>query len=200
MDILFWSGGKDAYLALEFYRQEHPQKQIQLLTTYDQSNETVPHQQIPFPHIQTQANHLGLDRISVPLPAECPNDRYLEKISAQFEQLDEPVENLIFGDWHLQDIRNWRKNAFDEMGYACRFPIWQKDLHELLGVLFLKPIAIEISAVKDQFRDIIRVGEVYNRDIVQQIQHLSEDIDPMGENGEFHTKVTFSDLDESILN
>jgi len=196
MDILFWSGGKDAYLALQFYRQTHPQKQIMLLTTYDYSDDIVPHQNIALSHINKQAADLGLEFVSVPLPPDCPNDIYLEKLKETLDNIDEMVDHLIFGDWHLEEIRKWREKVFTDMGYSCRFPIWQKDLHELLPVLFFKPIDIEISAVQQQFQDIIRVGEPYNQAFVQQIQHLSEEIDPMGENGEFHTKVTFKDLDE----
>ena len=195
MDILFWSGGKDAYLALQFYRQVHPQKKVQLLTTFDESNEIVPHQNIALSHINTQAADLGLELISVPLPPSCPNDIYLKNLKETFGNLDGDIDQLIFGDWHLEDIRNWRENAFGKMGYSCRFPIWQKEIHELLGMLFFKPVDIVISAVQQQFRDIIRVGEPYNQAFVQQLEHLSKDIDPMGENGEFHTKIIIKDFE-----
>ncbi len=198
MDILFWSGGKDAYLALQFYRQVHPQKQIRLLTTYNESNEIVPHQNIALSHIKKQASDLGLELVSVPLPPDCPNDIYLEKLKEILDNIDGDVNHLISGDWHLEDIRDWRETVFEQMGYSCRFPIWQKDLHELLGVLFFKPIDITISAVQQQFRDIIRVGEPYNQAFVQQLEHLSDEIDPMGENGEFHTKITFKDWDKLV--
>ena len=36
MDILFWSGGKDSYLALEFCRKENDIHELKLLTTYEE--------------------------------------------------------------------------------------------------------------------------------------------------------------------
>ncbi|NIT56931.1 MAG: hypothetical protein GWN00_12055, partial [Aliifodinibius sp.] len=128
MNILFWSGGKDAYLALHFFKESYPKADLKLLTTYDESNDVVPHQNIPLSEIKEQADHLNLDLISVPLPFNCPNNIYLERIENALNKLKEPIDSLIFGDWYLEDIREWREKVFNEMGYSCLFPIWKKDL------------------------------------------------------------------------
>ncbi|NGP88556.1 hypothetical protein [Fodinibius halophilus] len=190
MDILFWSGGKDAYLALHFYQQEHPDNKIILLTTFNKSNDTVPHQNISLDIIKAQADKLDLELITVPLPSHCSNEQYLESLQETFNNIEEPIENLIFGDWYLDDIRQWREEVFEKMGYNCRFPIWKKDINELLTVLLLKPVKVEISAVKEEYQSLIRVGEPFNQAFVNQISRFSEDIDPFGEQGEFHTQVT----------
>lgn len=196
MDLLFWSGGKDAYLALHFYREENPEATLKLLTTYDETDGIVPHQNIPLEDIKKQAAHLKLELVTVPLPPDCPNDTYLERLAETFENIDESIDHLIFGDWYLQDIRTWREKVFGNMGYDCLFPIWEKSIHDLLPVLLFKPIKIEISAVKEGFQSLIRVGETFDQSLITQLQHLPEDIDPMGEKGEFHTRVIFKDLDE----
>lgn len=196
MDILFWSGGKDAWLALEFYRQHHPDQHLKLLTTYRKTDEIVPHQNIETSHIKKQADHLGLDLLLIPLPGECPNDKYLNEVGKALKKEPNDIGHLIFGDWHLQDIRDWREEAFGEMGYRCLFPIWEKSLHDLLPVITLKPVEITISAVKEEFKKFIRVGEVYNQRFVHQ---LPEEIDPMGEKGEFHTKVMFKSWNDIEL-
>ena len=193
MDILFWSGGKDAYLALQFYRQKHPNTEVRLLTTYNEENNIVPHQNIAISHIQQQASNLDLKLVTVPLPADCPNDTYLNKVKEALAKQQGKIEHLIFGDWHLQDIRDWREEMFEPIGSRCLFPIWQKSIHELLPVLFLKPIDIKISAVADQFEQLIRVGEDYDQSFVRQLQYQPKEIDPLGEKGEFHTKVTFKE-------
>ncbi len=198
MDILFWSGGKDAYLAYHFYRESNPKATIKLLTTYNESTDLVPHQNIPLKDIKTQANHLGLELITVPLPPDCPNDIYLKRLEETFENVDEPIDHLIFGDWYLEDIRKWREKVFGDMGYDCLFPIWKKSIHDLLPILLFKPVEIKISAVKEEFQSLIRVGETFDQSLITQLQHLPEDIDPMGEKGEFHTQVIFKDLDEQV--
>lgn len=198
MNILFWSGGKDAYLALHFFRESNPETDITLLTTYDESSNIVPHQNIQLEYIKKQAAHLGLELVTVALPPECPNDIYLSHIEEALKNIDADIEHLIFGDWYLEDIRKWREKVFGEMGYDCLFPIWEKSIHDLLPVLLFKPIEVKISAVKEEFQTLIRVGETFDQSLVTQLQQLPEDIDPMGEKGEFHTKVIFKDLDERI--
>jgi diphthamide synthase (EF-2-diphthine--ammonia ligase) len=194
MDILFWSGGKDAYLALHFYRQEYPDTDLRLLTTYEKATGDVPHQQIEMSHIHKQAEDLGLPLITIPLPTDCPNDIYLKEIEQKLSGQNESIRYLIFGDWHLQDIRQWREEVFKNMGYKCLFPIWKKSIHDLLPVLQFQPVKVEINAVQEKYKHLIRVGETYNQSFVVQLRHLPEEIDPMGENGEFHTKVIFKDL------
>lgn len=196
MDVLFWSGGKDAYLALEFYRREYPDKPLVLLTTYEKSSGIVPHQRIPMEIIKEQAEKLGMELHLVPLPENCPNDVYLDAIEKELDGIEEQIENLVFGDWKLEDIRQWREEEFRKMGYQCLFPIWEKNLHELLPILTLKPVEVTISAVQDKYKEYIKVGEAYNQRFVQQ---LPPDIDPMGENGEFHTKVTIQTFDDVDL-
>lgn len=198
MDILFWSGGKDAWLALHFYRQQYPDTELKLLTTYEKSTDVVPHQQIELSHIRKQAADLEIPLISIPLPTNCPNDLYLKEIEQKLVMQDEAVRYLIFGDWHLQDIQQWREKTFGEMGYECLFPIWEKSIHDLLPVLWLQPVEVEISAVQEKYESLIKVGETFNQSLVAQLRHLPETIDPMGENGEFHTKVMFKELDKMV--
>lgn len=198
MDILFWSGGKDAYLALQFYRQERSDTEIRLLTTYNEETNIVPHQNIALSNIQKQADNLGLELITVPLPAKCPNPIYINKVGEALGGLNTNIDHLVFGDWHLEDIRKWREQIFGEIGYDCLFPIWEKGINELLPVLFFNPIDIEISAVAEEFQQYIRIGEAYNQPFVVQLQHLNKDIDPLGENGEFHTKLIFKDFQETF--
>lgn len=188
-DILFWSGGKDSYLALEFFRQKHTIENLLLLTTFERKSKRVPHQDLPLKTIEKQADALSLTLLKVPLPPNCPNQEYTSQVKKTLTR-HEPIRYLIFGDWHLEDIRKWREKVFGQMGYRCLFPIWEKPLDELLPVLLLKPIEIKISAVKKDYQKFIGVGETYNQHFIRQ---LPDEIDPMGENGEFHTEVIFKE-------
>ena len=199
MDILFWSGGKDAYLALHLYRQAHPKASVQLLTTFDENRNVVPHQNIPIDEIKEQARQLGLNITTVPLPTDCSNEIYLQKVNKVLEGMPESIDHLIFGDWYISDIREWRESVFGDMGYDCQFPIWEKELDELLPILTLQPVDVTISAVRDDLQHLIRVGETYNQSFVRQLKYQPEDIDPMGENGEFHTKVSFQKIKQQNI-
>ncbi|MDX1672250.1 MAG: hypothetical protein R3211_07900 [Balneolaceae bacterium] len=194
MDVLFWSGGKDSYLALQFYKQEHGLDHLKLLTTCDEQEQIVPLQQVEVKRIKEQSAHLGLDLLLVPLPDSPPNEVYLERVCGKLEEAG--ADRLVFGDWKLEDIREWREEEFGGRGYECLFPIWKKSIHDLLPVLILQPVEVKISAVEEEYRKYLKVGEPYNPDLVMQ---LPDEIDPMGENGEFHTEVVFRDLKDEVV-
>ncbi len=191
MNLLFWSGGKDSYLCCEMLRRESD-RPIQLLTTYEEERDIVPHHNISLETIQEQARQLDLELTICGLPPECPNEVYIDRLKDTFSKITEPIDHLVFGDWKNREIREWREKIFEQqLGYSCLFPIWEKSLHDLMPILLLKPVKVKISAVQEAYRDMLSVGEPWNQRLVAQ---LPESIDPMGENGEFHTVVEFQSL------
>ena len=185
-DFLFWSGGKDACLALLYHRDKTGSEPI-LVTTFDEQTQQVPHQKIPVARIRQQAIDLGLMLYTIPLSYPASNHEYLSAIQQNLKQLPFSVNTLIFGDLHLQDIRDWREKEFGAMGYDLLFPIWQKPYDELFDRLERDNITIRISAVMNEFSDLIQPGQIFNRAFAES---LPEEIDKMGENGEFHTEIT----------
>jgi len=183
-NVLFWSGGKDSFLARHFFTSE--QQDLILLTTYDEEESVVPYQNIPLSYIRKQSVALGHPLVSVPLPHPCSNEIYLERVIAAITAIPFEIDSLVFGDWHLEDIRNWREAVFRARGLRCKFPIWRKSVEELLRILEKTDYTVVINSVDDSFKDDIIPGEVYNREF---IRNLPAAIDPMGENGEFHTRV-----------
>ncbi len=185
-DILFWSGGKDSLLALRYLQDESDSDPV-LLTTFDDESGRVPHQNIPIETIRRQALDLGLILYTIPLSYPASNRKYLSTLAKHLDQFPFGVRRLVFGDLHLQDIREWREEQFGAMGYDLHFPIWQKPYGELFDRLERDNVSIRISAVMDEFSDQILPGTEFNRRFAES---LHEDIDTMGENGEFHTEVT----------
>lgn len=188
MDILFWSGGKDSYLAYQFYKKSYPDRSIVLLTTFNEKTETVPRQEIPIRTIKRQAERLNLSLYTVPLPPKSPNEIYLNRTDEALNQTRENVKRLIFGDWNMPDIQNWRKENFNNLGYECYFPLEEKGADELLAELDKQPVEVRISAVQKKFQPRIKRGELYDVNFIKQ---LPENVDPLGEKGEFHTEVIF---------
>jgi len=187
MSIIFWSGGKDSYLALNYYLKSAKDKPV-LLTTYEESTEIVPYQNIEIETIKNQAEALGLPFLPIALPTRATNKQYITSIYEAIQKTEH--EKLIFGDWHLEDIRIWREQEFGQsgLGYDCQFPIWEKPFEELLSHLETSSISISISGVDTLSKGFITIGETYDRTFVEK---LPDHIDPMGENGEFHTVVEF---------
>ncbi len=185
---LFWSGGKDAYLALLEW-QKHGLPDPILITTYDDESGMVPFQEIPISRIQRQALHLELPLITIPFSYPVNNQSYLSALKIEFTSAPFLVTDLIFGDLHLQDIRDWREKEFSRLGFQSHFPIWDKSPDELLTMLEQSPTEIRIRSVEDKWREVIKPGMLFNRELVRS---LPESIDPFGERGEFHTEVIFT--------
>lgn len=187
--LLFWSGGKDSLLALR-YLQDDGIREPLLLTTFDDESARVPHQNIPVENIRKQAISLGLTLFTVPLSYPASNTEYLNALQNSFSQIPFGIESIVFGDLHLHDIRNWRQSEFgNKMGYTLQFPIWKKPYDELFSRLEKEEAEIRISSVMDQYRNRIKPGDLFNRKFAES---LPDHIDPMGENGEFHTEVIFT--------
>jgi diphthamide synthase (EF-2-diphthine--ammonia ligase) len=184
-DLLFWSGGKDAFLALCYYRDTHDSDPA-LLTTYDDESGLVPHQELAIEKIRRQAVALGLIHFAVPLSHPVSNDEYMKALSNFLKSIPFQIGRLIFGDLHLQDIREWRETQFQKLGFSTEFPIWNKPLEELITRLEREPVVVRISSVMDEFNKHISPGDTFNREFVEGLPYH---IDPMGENGEFHTEV-----------
>jgi diphthamide synthase (EF-2-diphthine--ammonia ligase) len=184
-DILFWSGGKDSLLALRYLLDESDADPV-LLTTFDDESGRVPHQNIPVETIRRQAMDLGLLLYTVPISYPASNSEYLETIQVHLKQFPFGVQHLVFGDLHLQDIRDWREQEFGKMGFDLLFPIWQKPYDELFDRLDNESANIQISAVSDEYSDLIQPGTIFNRRFTSS---LPDSIDKMGENGEFHTVI-----------
>jgi len=187
ISILFWSGGKDSLITLRLL--EKSTADISLLTTYDESESMVPIQNIPLRQIRKQALHLGYMHVAIPIPFPCPNEVYLDRIFLHLEKLPFHIDRLVFGDWHLKDIKSWREKVFNKHGYHCEFPIWQMQKNELLDLIFDEDCRIVINSVDEKLLPIIQPGTIYNRSFIKT---LPDHIDPLGENGEFHTQVIFS--------
>lgn len=184
-DVLFWSGGKDSFLALRYLQDETVEDPV-LLTTYDDESGQVPHQNIPIETIRQQAIDLGLILFPVPISYPATNKEYLNTLKLTLKPFPFTIKRLVFGDLHLQDIRNWREETFSAMGFDLAFPIWQKSYEELFDRLERENITTRISAVMDEYRKMIQQGTIFDR---QFAESLPKNIDPMGEAGEFHTEI-----------
>ena len=183
VDLLFWSGGKDSFLALRTLRREaaHP---IVLLTTFDAGSRIVAHQEICIDLVIRQAEHLRLPLVGVPLH---PGERYMDRVRPACEVVPR-IARLVFGDLHLLHIREWRSVSFRELAAERRaslhFPLWGVPYDTLIDDLEASGITCEVSAVTELAEGVVTVGQRFDRAMMAR---LPGTIDAFGENGEFHT-------------
>lgn len=187
--ILFWSGGKDSALALWHLKKNPDIEVVALLTTLSEKTNSNEIHGLPETLYTEQAKLIGLPLIRVYLPQNPTNEEYEKAIFEKLNLLKKTgLTTLAFGDIHLQDVRQYREHLSARMGFEASFPLWGKKAEELLLIFFEMGFkAIVTSIYKDKL-DVKFLNKEFNREWRNE---LPPHIDPMGENGEYHTIVTF---------
>ena len=138
--------------------------------------------------IEKQSEALGLPLFKSYIPKDASNEIYIKNTIESLETLKSEmnIEAVIFGDIFLEDIRKFREKLLEPLDLEPIFPLWGIDTGELarefIGHGFnAKTVVVDLEKLSDEFlcRDF---DEEFLRD-------LPDGVDPMGENGEFHTFV-----------
>lgn len=145
-------------------------------------------------HRAARPRFLGLPILLVPLFA---GPDYGDRVDLGLRTLLRRVERahrLVFGDLHLEHVRQWREEAMgpwaERLGLRLHYPLWQVSYDTLAAELAAAPVTCRLSAVdSDRVGEAIQVGDVYGPELVAR---LPEGVDAFGENGEFHSYVEIS--------
>ena len=92
----------------------------------------------------------------------------------------------IFGDIFLADLRQYREAKLAEAGLAAVFPLGGVPTGELIREFIGLGFKTIITCVNEKYLDRSFVGRVIDEDFLRD---LPANVDPCGENGEFHTFV-----------
>lgn len=186
--FVFWSGGKDSFLAYRALHREGVLNPV-LLTTFDARSRMIAHQEFAIDTVIDQAEALDLPLIGVPLHA---GPDYVEQLVPALDLLPS-AKHLCFGDLHLEHIRVWREEAFAvhsrTAAMTLQFPLWNADYAELLEDLVASGASCTISAIAADLPG-VTIGDAFNPDL---LAGLPTSVDPFGENGEFHTKIVLGE-------
>jgi diphthamide synthase (EF-2-diphthine--ammonia ligase) len=188
VDVLFWSGGKDSFLALN--RLELEKKRVVLLTSFGALTNRVSIQNIHIKNIAKQADFLRLPLCLVPL---FPNTDYKSSIQSALDlirnQTGASIDRLVFGDLHLQSIRQWRMDTWPE--YTIYTPLFDVSYEKLLKNLWdlqkLMDLEISLSTELVMPKETLAVGTSYTEELVHKLKESN--LDAMLENGEAHTLI-----------
>ncbi len=188
MNAVFnWSGGKDSALALYKVLQAGDLQVTCLLTTVNETFNRISMHGVRTELLERQAESIGIPLLKVMLP-EMPDMQTYERImEQQLRRLKaDGIEAAVFGDIFLEDLRKYREENLAAIGVRCRFPIWKISTSQLvLEFIELGFRAITVC-VDEKHLDRSFVGRELDESFLQD---LPPDVDPCGENGEFHSFV-----------
>lgn len=182
-----WSGGKDSALALYHSVQNKACDVRYLLTSLNDSFRRISMHGVREELLNQQAQRLGIELLKLRLPETTSMEEYQLRMAQILQPLaDAGITKSIFGDIFLEDLRLYRENQLATVGMQGIFPLWKRPSMELLEEFWGLGFKTIVVSVNGNVLDRSFCGRVLDRDFVSE---LPANIDPCGENGEFHTFV-----------
>jgi uncharacterized protein (TIGR00290 family) len=185
--ILSWSSGKDSAWALHLLRQNQELEIVALLTTFNRSADRVAMHAVRRVLVEMQAKEAGLPLWAIDLPWPCSNDVYEELMSGAIRRaLAQQVSAIAFGDLFLEDIREYRERQLSGIGIEPLFPLWGLPTTVLAPDMVRAGVKSRVTCVDPKKLDRSFAGREFDAEFLRA---LPPEVDPCGENGEFHTFV-----------
>ncbi len=182
-----WSSGKDSAFALLEVLRKGNFNIVSLLTTVTSTYDRISMHGVRNELLQKQSDSIGIPSLKIEIPPKCSNEIYEGKMKSATEQLKRKgVEYLIFGDIFLEDVRKYRETKLAGSGITPVFPLWGRKTPDLAKEIIRSGISARLVCL-----DPAKVGKEFGglRFDLSLLNRLPENVDPCGENGEFHTFV-----------
>lgn len=183
---LSWSGGKDSALALWILRRQNLEPRA-LITTSSEAFDRISHHGVRRSLLVRQAEELGIELVEVMLPSPCSMEDYERLFEQAFaETILSEIQTVAFGDIFLEDLRAYREQKLESAGRTGLFPLWKRDTAELAREFIEAGFEAILACVDPRKLDPSFAGRRFDHELLAD---LPLDVDPCGENGEFHTFV-----------
>lgn len=185
--LMSWSCGKDSAWALHTVLQQDDLEVVGLLTTINTAFDRVSMQGVRRELVVAQAERLGLPMWPVELPWPCPEDEYERRMAAVVDRaVERGVTQVVFGDLFLEDVRAYRIERLAGTGLEPVFPIWcgSNGTRSLAETMVGAGVRAIVTALDPRQIDPSFAGRTFDAGFLDD---LPAGVDPLGENGEFHT-------------
>jgi len=181
-----WSGGKDSCLAC--WRGLQAGAGVRWLVNFSsQTYRRVRFHGVTEALIARQAAATGIELFQK--PTRDAMDGYERGFREGVTALRERgMTHMVFGDIHLDEHREWVERVCSELGVRAVEPLWGDDPVDLLGEFVDAGFrALVVSAMGEHFGPEI-LGREVDHALIDELVARG-DVDPCGENGEYHTFV-----------
>jgi uncharacterized protein (TIGR00290 family) len=185
--VVAWSGGKDSALALHEILESGRYEVQELLTTVTRDYDRISIHGVRSVLLEQQAKALGFPLEKTFISKGASDEEYeSELLKALKRQRDTGVSSMVFGDIFLEDIRKYRERMLMKVGVNGVFPLWKKDTRALARRFIQFGFKAVIASVDSEVLAKDFVGREYDE---RFLSDLPGNVDPCGENGEFHSFV-----------
>lgn len=185
--LLSWSGGKDSCLALYEIQKSSNYRVAALLTTITQGYDRISMHGVRRVLLERQAASLGLPLHQVLISKGANNEEYEMEMAQAFSLYQQNgIDSVVFGDLFLQEIKAYRDQFLARHEMKGLYPVWQRNTTELIKEFIKLGFKAVVSCVDSKTLDRSFAGKTIDEEFISS---LPANVDPCGENGEFHTFV-----------
>ena len=131
-----------------------------------------------------------IEAISIPhsvisLPEQPSMEEYESLLGSTMSDLKaKGFTHAAFGDIFLEDLKEYRDNQLANLGLLSTYPLWKKDTKALIKEFISLGFKAVVVAANAELLDSSFSGRVIDETFIED---LPNNVDPCGENGEFHT-------------
>lgn len=183
--VFNWSGGKDSAHALLRAMESGCYEIVALLTTVNRDTYRSTMHGIPLALLEVQAASIGIPLYIVDLTPKGNMEDYssaMLQAVQHFKTLG--VTHFIFGDIFLHDVRQYREQQLVPHGIEVVEPLWGETSEKVMEDFLLSGLKTIIVTTMADGLGVTAIGKLIDRNFVAS---LPAEIDPNGENGEYHT-------------
>ena len=178
-----WSGGKDSCFALMQAIDLGYFPKV-LLNVLNEEGKISRSHGIPYHILQEQANAADIFLHCISSSWQEYESRFtsaLKELKTGFN-----VDIAIFGDIDLQEHRDWEEKVCNNAGLTAVLPLWKEDRKQLAMRMLESGMEAMIVSCNDSLGEEF-LGRILTPSLISELESM--DIDPCGENGEYHTLV-----------
>jgi len=185
--MLSWSGGKDSALALQELKK-NPEYEIDaLFTTVTEGYDRISMHGVRRSLLEKQAASLGFNLEIIIISKKSSYEEYETRMRTFLEkQIRKGITTVAFGDIFLEDLRKYREDKLRQVQMSAIFPLWNNNTEQLALKFVQNGFKAVISCVDTEKLDGSFSGRTLDSNFLND---LPENVDPCGENGEFHSFV-----------
>lgn len=158
-----------------------------LLTSISEQYQRVSMHGVRLDLLEAQAESIGIPLRKMEIP-EMPTMKVYEQVMAATltDLIKDGATRSVFGDIFLEDLRKYREEKLAEANLKGLFPLWNIPTNELIREFIDLGFKTITTCVNEKYLDKSFAGRIIDNDFLKD---LPKNVDPCGENGEFHTFV-----------
>jgi len=185
--IFNWSGGKDSAYCLHRIMQTSDYEVLCLLTSISEAYQRISMHGVRVDLLEAQTASIGLPLVKIEIPEMATMEAYEMAMTCILTDLKtQGARASVFGDIFLEDLRWYRENKLRELQLKGIFPLWKIPTTTLLQDFLALGFKTIITCVNEKYLDKSFAGRIIDHTFLDD---LPQNVDPCGENGEFHTFV-----------